>query len=431
MSYNTLFGTVPQDWVVCKLSEIAQFRQGLQISKSERISQKASGYIPLLKVTDLPKGIFSEYVTNIRENYIATKKDVIYTRTGIVGEVYTNVTGCVHNNCFKVITSPDIIDKNYLFYYLNSKQVKEYSNSVAAGSVQKDLNHGAFGSLVFAYPPLKNQIKIANILSSLDDKIELNNKINKILEELAQTLYKRWFVDFEFPNEDGEPYKSSGGKMVDSEFGTLPKGWSVKTLEDLSSNEKNAIVDGPFGTQMKISEYVESGIPIIEMYQLNGYENVEGYKNFITEDKYQEVKRSTVKNGDIIISKTGTLGLLGLLNRKTEKAILVSRLAKITPNVGLIKSSTMLVLMHYLSDSGHWYQIASGSTMPLLNIGNIKKTKIVFPNENIISYKFDSIVSDLIEKINTNLRENFTLSRIRDELLPRLMNGEIEVPIEE
>lgn len=343
---------------------------------------------------------------------------------------YANKNGGCSADVLTVRSNGEIYSR-YLYYVLMDDFFFEYSMKGSKGTKMPRGDKGHIMNYPVRLPSFKTQEVIANILSSLDDKIELNNKINKNLEELTQTLYKRWFVDFEFPNENGDPYKYSSGEMVESEVGLIPKGWDVLTLEDLSENEKNAIVDGPFGTQMKIAEYVDSGIPIVEMYQLNGYENVEGYKNFITLQKFEVVKRSTVKQGDVIISKTGTLGLLGTLNRYHEKGILVSRLAKITPNKELIKPNTLLLLMHFLSNSNHWYQIASGSTMPLLNIGNIKRTKVAFPKKQDISFKFDSIISEMIEMININLHANFKLSKMRDELLPKLMNGEIEVSIKE
>ena len=162
MSYNTLFGKVPDDWTVSKIGEIAELRQGLQISTKKRLSIQEEGSIPLLKITDLPKGEFSEFVKDIPENYIATKDDIIYTRTGQVGLVYTNVEGCVHNNCFKVIVDYNKFDKRYIYYYLNSPQVRAYANVIASGSVQKDLTHKAFNTVKIGYPKLEKQKKIAS-----------------------------------------------------------------------------------------------------------------------------------------------------------------------------------------------------------------------------------------------------------------------------
>ena len=126
------------------------------------------------------------------------------------------------------------INNRYLYYYLTSDKTLNYLQTIAEG------RSGTFPQITFNelkiieidLPPIEEQEKIANILSSLDDKIELNNKMKKTLEEMAQSLFKRWFVDFEFPNEDGEPYKSSGGEMVDSELGMLD--WDILMLVQLN-----------------------------------------------------------------------------------------------------------------------------------------------------------------------------------------------------
>ena len=128
------------------------------------------------------------------------------------------------------------IDNNFLYLTLKSNQVINELQTIAESrsGTFPQITYTELSNLEILLPSLKEQKTIANILSSLDDKIELNNKINKNLEELAQTLYKRWFVDFDFPNEEGEPYKSSGGEMVDSELGMIPRGWEVKELSQIA-----------------------------------------------------------------------------------------------------------------------------------------------------------------------------------------------------
>jgi type I restriction enzyme S subunit len=120
------------------------------------------------------------------------------------------------------------IDLKWAYYALLSCDI----NTLDSGSAIPSTSRDAFYNLDVYLPPLENQKEIAHILGPLDDKIELNRKMCKTLEEIAQTLFKHWFIDFEFPNEQGKPYKSSGGEMVDSELGPIPKGWSVVGLSD-------------------------------------------------------------------------------------------------------------------------------------------------------------------------------------------------------
>ncbi len=126
----------------------------------------------------------------------------------------------------------EYVDNRYLYLFLTSEKNLDYLQMIAEGrsGTFPQITYSELKSIEILLPPLEEQKAIANILSSLDEKIELNNQMNKTLEEMAQALFKRWFVDFEFPNEEGEPYKSSGGEMVDSELGMIPKGWKVKLL---------------------------------------------------------------------------------------------------------------------------------------------------------------------------------------------------------
>ena len=136
--------------------------------------------------------------------------------------------------CFK--SESDCFENDYYKYYFDSDlpnfQLSKITQVGARAHGLLNVGKNDFMSIKIPFPPLPEQKAIANILSALDEKIEINNKINKNLEEMAQAIFKRWFVDFEFPNEDGKPFKSSGGEMVQSELGLIPKGWEVKLLKD-------------------------------------------------------------------------------------------------------------------------------------------------------------------------------------------------------
>lgn len=412
----TLFGEVSDDWVVSEIGEIAELRQGLQISKKLRVSADVKGSIPLLKITDLPSGIFSEYVKDIPENYIASNDDIIYTRTGQVGLVYTNVQGCVHNNCFKVILDYNKFDKSYIYYYLNSKNVWKYSNSVAGGSVQKDLTHGAFKKCLIAYPKLEEQRAIGKILSSLDEKIETNNQINKKLEEMAQAIFKQWFVDFEFPNEDGEPYKSSCGEMVESEMGMIPKGWEVGKLEDIISFN-------PRENLNKDKEY-----KYVEMAALD---------NNTSNIKYWQRRKSSggskFRNGDTLLARitpcleNGKTAYVDILDENEvafgSTEFIVMREMEVSNKIYIY------CLARENNFRAHAIKSMSGSSgrqrvqLDLLkNYPIVQAPKYIYDN-------FGKIGESLFEKISSNNKEITRIIRLRELLLPKLMSGEIRVSL--
>ena len=161
---------------------------------------------------------YSQFIdeNEVPEKCIANPREIIYTRTGQVGLVFAGRLGVVHNNCFKVIPNENLLHSHFLYWFLHQDSVKKYANSVASGSVQKDLNHGAFKSIPISIPPVIVQQKIASILSSLDDKIELNRQMNQTLEAMAQTLFQEMCM----PKDD-----------------ELPEGWNGKSLENCHQTE--------------------------------------------------------------------------------------------------------------------------------------------------------------------------------------------------
>lgn len=162
--------------------------------------------------------------------------DIIISARGTVGVInQVRIPMAFNQTCYGLRAKQDIVDQNYL-YYLLLKQVPELQQ-LGHGAVFNTITRESFGLISVDLPPLETQKEIAHILGILDDKIELNRKMNKTLEEIAQTLFKHWFIDFEFPNVEGKPYKSSGGEMIDSELGSIPKGWRVGSIGDMCSFE--------------------------------------------------------------------------------------------------------------------------------------------------------------------------------------------------
>ena len=410
-SRETLFGDIPNDWTLATIGDIAELRQGLQISKELRISEKKDGYIPLLKITDLPKKVFSEYVTDIKEQYIANYNDIIYTRTGQVGLVYTDTEGCIHNNCFKVIVDFNHFDKYFIYYYLKSNKVFNYSNSVASGSVQKDLKHSAFKSCVIGYPNIVEQRSIGHILSTLDDKIEVNNQINKTLENMAQAIFKQWFVDFEFPNEDGEPYKSSGGEMVESELGMIPKGWEVGKLEDIAT-----IV---MGQSPKGTSYNEEGEGEVFYQGRTDFSSRFPVRRLFT----TEPKRMA-NEGDVLMSVRAPVGDLNVAN---ERCCIGRGLSAISSSADL--SSYILYVMHDLRERLNVYN-GEGTVFGSINQKDLKSLKVISSNDNRAEMAFDELIQPIDRMIRSNEDETRRLINLRDSLLPKLMSGEIRVPLD-
>jgi type I restriction enzyme S subunit len=197
-------------------------------------------------------------------------------------------------------------------------------------------------------------------------------------------------------------------------------------LEKLTDGSKNAIVDGPFGTQMKVAEYIDQGIPVVEMSYLKGFIIQKDFTHFISPQKYRTLKRSAVQSGDILLSKTGTLGLVGIFPDEVENGIIVSRLAKITPHKHIPIRYFIFCGLKELLKSGYWLKVATGSTMPIINLSHIKTVKFVKPSDELLK-SFEKIANTNYQEINLLQKKNSLLRQTRDLILPKLVSGEMDV----
>ncbi len=261
------------------------------------------------------------------------------------------------------------------------------------------------------------QKNISIILSNLERKIELNNKINAELEAMAKLIYDYWFVQFDFPNEDGLPYKSSGGKMVWNEElkREIPEGWGVKELNDLCAK----IGDGIHGTP----NYVEDS----EYYFINGNNLKNGYirtdsdTKHINEEEYNKYFIE-LNDGTILLSINGTLGNLAVY--LGEKVMLGKSSAYIN-----CKNSYRPYCYQFLKQPHMFklfWNLATGSTIKNLSLDSIKKLKIQVPNNNLVEEYYKRVIS-MDDKRKNIFKENEELSELRDWLLPILMNGQVKV----
>ncbi|MDI3478287.1 MAG: type restriction enzyme subunit, partial [Thermoanaerobacterium sp.] len=333
------------------------------------------------------------------------KDTIVISARGTVGKFCMLPYPMAFNQtCYGLIAKQDIIDPHYLYYNLFC--LSEQINSLSYGTTFNTITKKTFHDIKFRLPPLPEQQKIASILSAFDDKIELNNEMNKTLEEMAQAIFKHWFIDFEFPNENGEPYKSSGGEFVNSELGPIPKGWKVGVLSELC--------DVNMGQSPPSSTYNldKKGIPF---YQ--------GVKDFGT--KYPSVTmyclapKKIADEGDILLSVRAPVGEI---NVAIEKCCIGRGLAALRMKKGA--NNYLYYLM--LNQKNNWTIFESGSVFTAINKAAIENLPIFIPPVNIIK-KFNTLIQPVDERILNNTKENLFLSQLRDTLLPKLISGEIRV----
>ena len=228
------------EWKEYRLDEIGDIVSGG--TPSTKNEDYYGNEIPWITPKDL-SGYDSKYISKGERSItklglekssakLLPKGTILFSSRAPIGYVAIAQEDLCTNQGFKnIVCNPQVAHNEFIYYRM--KLAKEELESVAGGSTFKEVSGKVMKEFKIKLPSIEQQKRIASILSSLDDKIELNNELKKTLEEMAQSIFKRWFVDFEFPNEDGQPYKSSGGEMVESELGMIPKWWEVKTIADI------------------------------------------------------------------------------------------------------------------------------------------------------------------------------------------------------
>ena len=316
------------------------------------------------------------------------------------------------NNHAHIMESNGLCDIRYICYLLNVIDISGY----ITGSAQPKLNQANLLAISFSLPPLEVQKKIVNILSAIDDKIENNRRINDNLEQQAQALYKQWFVDFEFPNEEGNPYKSSGGKMVDSEQGTIPDEWGIGRLEDVGD-----IIGGGTPSKAVLDYYTKDGIAWITPKDLSITQTKFTSKGEIdiTELGYSNSSAKIMPRGSVLFSSRAPIGYISIAKNEvcTNQGF-----KSVVPHNG----HTAFIYYFLLTNTSNIESQASGSTFKEASGALMKALNIVIPNDSILD-AFEKIISPIFDAQENLEEENLKLATLRDSLLPKLMSGELSV----
>ena len=338
----------------------------------------------------------------------AHRGDIIVTHRGTLGQiVYVPVNSkydryVISQSQFRFRCKADLVDVQYLVYYFHTRegQYKILANASQVGVPALARATSTFRLIDIKLPPLNDQRRIASILSSLDRKIELNNKINADLEEMAQAIFKNWFVDF-------EPFKD--GKFVDSELGMIPEGWKVG-----SPYEYVKVVYGAPYKSAKFNDNGE-GLPLIRIRDLKDCNPQFYTPEILPQTEY-------VNMGDIVAGMDAEFvphiwkGKTGLLNQ---------RVCKLMPQQTSISNLFVLYLMKPELEFVQSYK--TGTTVSHLGKADIDKFVVVLPPLEVVE-ECSKLLDSILQRIKNISAESRNLSTLRDTLLPRLMSGELEIP---
>lgn len=394
-----------------EIGQLVALRQGFAINKktNHHISDEPTN-LHLLRIGDMKDGKFSIFVKDtIPEKFIAKESDIIFTRTGQVGLVFRKQYGVVHNNCFTVTTiDEDILLQEFIYYALQEKSFYEEAISRATGAAQPDLPHGAFNSIQIYLPPIESQRKITNILNAYDILIENNQKQIKLLEEAAQRLYKEWFVDLHFPGYEDV-------KIVDG----VPEGWKRTSIGEYLMVRS--------GYAFKSAWWQNTGYPVVKIKDIvNNTIDISGL-DYVAPEHTDKSLEFRLSKGDVVIAMTGaTIGKIGLIP-DVENLYTNQRVGKVFPNKELT-NPTPFVFCFYAQKSVLEQIVAissSSSAQPNISGGQLESFEIT-ANTEIIN-EFGRRSQPYFDKINCLYKKICKLEQARDRLLPKLMNGELEV----
>lgn len=380
-------GGVSMEWKEVRLGDVCSIQRGASPRPIQKFISKEG--MPWVKIADAT-GISSRYISSTSEYIIKegiSKSRIVHPGDLIVSNSATPglpkfmaIEACVHDG-WLIIRDLDGIDKVFLYYvFIN---IRRRLSNQANGSVFMNLKTDIVKDFVIKLPMLDDQRRIASILSSLDRKIELNNKINADLEEMAQAIFKNWFVDF-------EPFKD--GKFVDSELGMIPEGWKVGCLGDLITikygKDHKKLEDGTFPVY-------GSG----------------GFMRFVNSWLYD--------GESVLIPRKGTLDNIMYV---CEKFWTVDTMFFSVPKMDYV----MKYVYNYIKRFD-FSKMNEGTSVPSNTAARLNKMPILIPTHEILEM-YDETLCPIYNKRKMKDKESRILSTLRDTLLPRLMSGELEVP---
>ena len=397
------------EWRKAKIGELVTLRQGFAInSKSRHFVSKEPTSLALLRIADMKSGFKEVFIKeDIPQNFIATQKDIIYTRTGNVGLVFRNQIGVVHNNCFTVTPNNDLeLSRAFLYYLLQNKSFYEKANLLARGAAQPDLPHASFNSIEVLYPSIKTQERIAEVLSRYDALIENYQRQIKLIEEAAQRLYKEWFVDLRFP-----------GHQSTSIINNLPQSWQKKKIADVC----DTIGGGTPST--KNASYYEGGdikwVTPTDITQSKSLCILDTEKK-ITEEGLNNSSAKMLPPETILMTSRASVGFFGICDFEvcTKQGFISC--------VPFKKEFQMYLLFNLRNRVDEIRGKAGGSTYLEISKRVFRELDIICPDTRVL-LDFQERAHSILEMIRNNTVQIRNLSEARDRLLPKLMSGEIEV----
>ena len=410
-----------RDWITTTIGEFIDFNPSEKLQKN-KIAKK----IPMDKLGTFERKIkgfvFAEYQSGpkFRNNDTLVAKITPCLENGKTAfvNILDNEEVAFGSSEFIVLRNNKLSDAKFIYYLARSPYFREKAISCMEGtSGRKRVNETALKHLNIKVPPIETQQKITKILSDIDDKIEILHQINDNLAELAKTIYDYWFVQFDFPDENGKPYKTSGGKMVYNDIlkREIPEGWEVKSLGEIEPN----IITGKTPTTKDENNF-NGNILFITIDDIRQNLFIYNSERTLSEKGANTQRAKFLKKGDICVSCIGTVGVIGIVGKIAQTN---QQINSISNPQNFNKYFLLNYLDRYFKDN---FTAKKGAVLDNMNKAEFESIIIINPIQNIKEIYYGK-VKFLYKKIDTNIQQIQHLQFLRDWLLPMLMNGQISV----
>ena len=407
-------------WEITSLSELGTFSRGKSKHRPRNdIKLFEGGTYPLVQTGDVKAA--NLYITKNDSYYndFGLKQSKLWPAGTLCITIAANIAEtailsypmCFPDSIVGFNANPEKSSELFVYYFFEF--IKKEIQKSASGSIQDNINIDYLSKMRIKVPEKKYQDKIVELLSSIDKKILLNNQINQELEAMAKTLYDYWFVQFDFPDQNGKPYKSSGGKMVyhPELKREIPEGWGVDSLWNIA-NFYNGLAMQKYRPDTNEDDY----LPVIKIREM-----MNGFTKDTEKARLDIPTEAVVESGDILFSWSATLEII-IWGK--ERGALNQHIFKVTSDT-YPKSFIYFELKSYLKVFKSIAELRK-TTMGHITQDHLKQAKIVVPPIEIIS-KLDAKLQPIMLKQQILENQNQELTQLRDWLLPMLMNGQVKV----
>jgi len=401
------------------------------------ISNLKNGKLDLTQTEHLSEADFVRWTRRVTPR----SNDVVFsyeTRLGEAALIPTGIRCCLGRRMALMRPNPRKVHPRFLLYAFLGPQFQDtIRQRTVHGSTVDRIPLIEFDKFPIRIPEITQQRAISEILGALDDKIELNRRMNETLEAITRAIFKSWFVDFDpvhAKSQGRQPFGMSAETAAvfpdsfgESSFGAIPKVWKVSTLAELFPKSPNCVLTGPFGSHLHASDYRDAGVPLILVKHVANGRILDSDLPFVGEHKAPELERYRLQQGDIVFTRVGAVGRTAFVHEGQKGWLISGQLLRVRiPSDSVLNSrflsQTYLDPLFTGMVEGH----ALGTTRPSLNTTLLLNFKFLCP-PLVLQRTFAQMVSLPDEQTQANLRETKTLISIRDTLLPKLISGEIRI----